>query len=312
VKPKPEPLPEPTTRDEAQALVWAFLKRRLAARRAHPAGIGETANILHRLPGPDGYSLDQSWPADVPLGGNWTTLLGGLLHAWPGSLKQRPSTFPLILDVVHDLQRQGILRPSWDDSNALFITHHGAAVLDRDNIDLPAGDTARVERLRSEFAGLPDLDLIARHYAEAIAAYAASLDYSATVMIGVCYEAGLLLLAREIAAYESRVPGQVPGINKHHRPVLPRVAAGDYVRASSLEALVYDVLCAIGEGLGGDLEWVKTCLRPTCHFVRSLRNKAGHPTGKAVPRDDIAAHILMLPAFLRRVRSIGETLRGLP
>lgn len=311
MKPTPDPLPEPTTRDEAQALVWAFLKRRLAARRAHPAGIGEHENILLRLPGPNGHAERMSWPADVPLGGGGTTLLGGLLHAWPGSLRPRPETLPLILDVVHDLQRQGVLRPSWDGADALFITHLGAALLDRDDADLPAGDTARVERLRAEFADLPDLDLIARHYAEAIAAYAASLDYSATVMIGVCYEAGLVLLAREIAACDARAAGTLSGLNRHHRAVLPKVSDGDYVPASALEALVHDALSALGGGLGDDLEWVKTCLRPTCHFVRSLRNKAGHPTGKAVPRDDIAAHILMLPAFLRRVQAIRVTLAAL-
>lgn len=67
----------------------------------------------------------------------------------------------------------------------------------------------------------------------------------------------------------------------------------------------------VGVGLGDELEWVKTCLRPTCHFVRSLRNSTGHPTGKAVPRDDVAAHILMLPGFLRRVRAINSLVAGL-
>jgi len=44
----------------------------------------------------------------------------------------------------------------------------------------------------------------------------------------------------------------------------------------------------------------------------TLRNAAGHPTGKAVPRNDIAAHILLLPAFLRRVRSLRSTVAVLP
>lgn len=73
-----------------------------------------------------------------------------------------------------------------------------------------------------------------------------------------------------------------------------------------------DVLCAVCTGLGSDREWVHICLCPTCHFVRSLRNLAGHPTGKAIPATTSPTHILLLPAFLRRVRSLQLTLKGLP
>lgn len=307
MKPRPDPLPEPTSRDEAIALLWAFLKLRLQERRA-VAGIGEPKNIPHRLPGPNGYEQDFGWRADIPLDGEGRSLLGGLLRAYPDSLRPKAATLPMLLDVVADLQRQGILRPSWErDAHALYITGHGAAVLDADDLGLPPGDAGRVARLRAEFSALGDLDLISKHYGEAIAAYDVGLDYSATVMIGVCYEAGLVLLAREIAAYEDRSPGAVPGMNKNHKGSVAKVADGEYVPASALEGLVYDVFCALGPRLGDDLEWVKTCLRPTCYFVRSLRNSAGHPTGKAVPRDDIAAHIMMLPAFFRRVASLQRT-----
>ncbi len=311
MKPKPEPLSEPTTRDEMVAALWAFLKRRLAERRK-VGGIGEAINLHHRLPGPNGYEQDVGWRADVPLGAGGRVLLGGILHAWPDSLRPKPETLPLLMDVVADFQRQGILRPAWEDSPALFITHHGAAVLDADDMGLPAADAGRVARLRAEFPALPDLDTITQHYGEAIAAYEAGLDYSTTVMIGVCYEAGLLILARAIGDFEARAPGQVQGMNRRHREAVGKVQQTEYVAASALEALVYDVCCAVGPGLGDDLEWVRTCLRPTCFFVRSLRNSAGHPTGKVVPRDDIAAHILMLPAYLRRVESIAGTLAGLP
>jgi hypothetical protein len=262
------------------------------------------------MPGPNRHEERFSWHADVPTG-NGRTLLAGLLHVAPNQLQAEPHTLALVLDTVHDFARQGLLRPSYDNHQAFYITHHGATLLDRGDADLPPGDPTRVARLESELAGLPDLDLIARHYAEAIAAYQAQLDYSATVMIGVCYEAGLMLLARAVVDYDQRASKGAPGMNKHHRKHAKSVLAGEYVRASAVEGLVYDVLCAVGTPLGADLEWVKTCLRPTCHFVRSLRNLAGHPTGKAIPRDDIAAHILLLPAFLRRLRSLRSTVATL-
>ncbi len=79
-----------------------------------------------------------------------------------------------------------------------------------------------------------------------------------------------------------------------------------------MEGPIDDVLYAVGTGLGSDRESVQTCLRPTCHFVRSLCNLAGHPTGQAIPATTAPPHILLLPAFLRRVRSLQLTLKGLP
>lgn len=194
----------------------------------------------------------------------------------------------------------------------MYITSHGAGLLDTSDVDLPAGSPERVVRLKAEFAALPSIDLIGRHYAEATAAYAADLNYSGAVMIGVCFEAGILVVARAIARCDARSPGTLVGLNKNHRKVFPAVLAEDYVAASALEDLVYDVLCALPSLDQHDADWVRKGFRPISLFVRSLRNLAGHPTGKEVSRDDVAAHISTLPAFLRRVASITEQVEGLP
>ncbi len=305
------PLPEPNTREEAASLVWSFLKRRLAE-RLRVSGLGYPGGVSHRMPGPNGYEEEMSWRGDIPLGGDGRVFLGGLLRCYPDRLRVKPETAPLVLDVAHDLTRQGILRPVLDGSPALYITRHGAAALQADDVGLPPGDAGRVARLRAEFSGVPDIDLIAKHYAEAIAAYEASLDYAATVMIGVCYEAGILHMARAIAHRQGQAGRESAGMNRNHRSTCEKVSAGEYVPASSVEGMVYDVLCALLQGSDPDLEWVRTCLRPTCFFVRTLRNAAGHPTGKAVARDDIAAHILLLPAFLRQVVSVSAAVSADP
>lgn len=302
MKSRPEPKPEPSSREAVVAQLWAFLKVRLAERRAAGAAVGDPKNVHHRLPGPNGYEEEFGWPADVPAGGN--TLLAAVRHGYPGAIRSSTLALSLVEDAVHDLVRQGILRPSWESAAAFYITHDGAAALDRDDADLPPGDAGRVGRLRSEFAGLAEIDLLTRHYGEAIAAYDAGLDYSATVMIGVCYEAGLISIACALAEWERAAAGGVPGLNSDHRKALKRVDAGEYVPASAVEGAVADALAGMGRSLGESEEWAKTVLRSTCHFVRSLRNSAGHPSGKSIARDDVAAHILLLPAFLRRVRAV--------
>lgn len=312
MKPPPSNIPEPRTREEVMALLWPFLKERLRVRMAN-GGLGNPTLITHRMPGANGYEENFNWHADVPVGGDGSIILAALMKVYPGHLRASQTTLSTVLEVVYDLERQGVLRNSGDRGvHGMYITSHGARLLETTEVDLPAGSAERVVRLKAEFAALPSIDLIARHYAEATAAYAANLNYSGAVMIGVCFEAGILVVARAIARCDARSPGTLVGLNKNHKKVLPAVLNEDYVAASALEDLVYDVLCAMPSLDQHDADWVRKGFRPISLFVRSLRNLAGHPTGKEVSRDDVAAHISTLPAFLRRVASITGQVERLP
>lgn len=307
----------PTNHEQVRQMLWVYLKGRRAARKGAGAALGdwtripvpqvkmETGQVMN--PGPEPY--------DISLQGDGRILLATMLGVWPGDLPNEDSipVQPLVLDETADLVRMGVLRAHTGATDAYVITPHGAVCLDADDRDLPPFSQERVQQLRNRFAGAPDLDLLARHYGEAIAAYHAGLDLSATVMIGACYELGLHQVARALVAYDGRIEGKVPGTNNADRQALKTIGKGKPVQASKVEDLVHDVLVnGFGADLGEDLEWAKTCLRPNGHFVRNLRNAAGHPTGRAVDRDQIASYIMLFPDFFGRVRSIVGTVGGLP
>jgi len=308
----------PRNKAEIRHLLWRLLKERLHLRRTIKEPLGATVTaldppLLFRESGE--RVLGQKRRADVELGSDGRTALGDMTGRLSSDLHgdDFDHVLPRVIDEVFELARVGILRPAPGSSDPRFvITPHGAACLAADDRDLPPFSQERVQQLRDRFAGGPDLDLLTRHYGEAIAAYHAGLDLSATVMIGVCYELGLHQVAQALVAYEGRAGGNVPGTNKDDRKVLKAIGTGKPVMASPLENLVHDVLVnGFGADLGDDLEWAKTCLRPNGHFVRNLRNAAGHPTGRAVDRDQIASYIMLFPDFFGRVRSIVGTVEGM-
>lgn len=294
----------PTTRDDVLPLVWTHLKQRLQARRA-AGGTGSLRNVQSIQTGRGGQPRNPTRQVDVSLADNGWDLVGDLMGTHPDDIARddhRPAAFAL--DVVYDFVRQGILRPQ-PGMSGLMITEHGARVLDADDATLPPGDPSRAVVFRAEFAGTPDLDLLCTHYQEAISTYASGFNYSATVMVGVCYELGILQIGRALVARQARAGEELPALNKDSRRTLAKVADDLFVSAGAVEELVYEVLRNMGPVLEkDDMDWVNACFRSTSFFVRGLRNAAGHPTGRAIPRDDVAAHILMFPAFYRRVRSI--------
>ena len=305
----------PTNNEQIRQLLWAYLKDRLATRRQAGVALGDWTRIpVPRLDSKDGVGRSPGdQPFDVTIGGDGRELLGLIIGFWSSDLDQKEiqPVLPLVLDEVAELVRIGVLRPQTGSNHGFVITPHGAACLDADDLDLPPFSQERVQQLRDRFAGVPDLYLLARHYGEAIAAYHAGLDLSATVMIGACYELGLHQVARALVAYDGRIEGKVPGTNNANRQALKTIDKGKPVQASKVENLVHDVLVnGFGADLGADLEWAKTCLRPNGHFVRNLRNAAGHPTGRAVDRDQIAAYIMLFPDFYGRVRSVVGTVGG--
>ena len=308
----------PKEPQELRQALWEHLRERLRIRKEFGAGLGRgpdqrTASWQRS---PRGISSGVSTPGtdDVQVSGAGTILLGEMLGIFPDDLPHQEiqPALPRLLDEAFELVRSGILRPDPSTTYGLTITPHGAACLDADDRDLPPFSQERVQQLRDRFAGAPDLDLLARHYGESIAAYhAGGLDLSSTVMIGACYELGLHQVAQAFVRYEDRTRSKVPGTNGKDRNAVEAIRKGKPVMAGPVENLVHDVLVnGFGADLGADLEWAKTCLRPNGHFVRNLRNAAGHPTGRAVDRDQIAAYIMLFPDFYGRVRSVVGTVGG--
>ena len=185
--------------------------------------------------------------------------------------------------------------------------------MDSDDRDLPPHSAERVAQLRERFRNAPQLDLLAKHYGEAIAAYNVNLDLSATVMIGACYEFGLQEMAKAVVAFRDRSANPLPGVDeKRHKNTMKKLPKGKYVSAANLTSFLSDVFAGgLKAKMGGDQSWLESSLSPNSFFVRRLRNDAGHPTGEPVDHDEVATYIVLFPGFYGRVRSIVATVGGL-
>jgi hypothetical protein len=309
-----QPEPEvPANREELRAALWRFLKERLAARRKAGVALGDAAGEIplprrtHR-----GGVVDLGSPRhDATLDAEGKSLLCQMyLLPYETVPKEFADLTPRLVEEVYLLLQVGVLRPHFA-SLRLFITEHGAFCLDQDLQDMPPTSTERVAAFLEEFAGSPDVDVLARHLGEAVAAYRAGLNLSATVMIGCCYELGLDRLVEAVCTLETRC-GRLPvGVSDLTKGRVKKIKANGRVGAIAKGEMVHDVLVHLAVVEGEDLEWVTTCLNPDFFFVGLLRNAAGHPTGKVITRDQIASHIMLFTACYRRVRSLVATLGGL-
>jgi hypothetical protein len=307
-----QPEPEvPANREELRAALWRFLKERLAARKKAGMPVGDTSAHVPFPSAARGGGV-VSWgplPYDATLDGEgrqqFILHFNVHEHELPSKVMELA---PVLLEEMYELLRAGILRPCPSRPLHLLITEHGAFCLDQELQDMPPASTERVAAFLEEFAGSPDVDVLARHLGEAVAAYRAGLNLSATVMIGCCYELGLGQLADAVCALEARWGSFPTEISRKTRASVVKLRAGKLVGAADQDDLVQEVLTHLSPDLGEDKDWVTTCLPATSFFVRSLRNAAGHPTGKAIPRDQIASHIMLFTAYRRRVCSLVATL----
>lgn len=308
----------PTDRDDIRQRVWELLKARLEQRRRLTPELGTRVDF-----GPpddvNEHGQDRGpipRDADLVMGLDCSELLADLAGIWPDAipLDTRKVAYPRLLDEVYELVRIGVLRPDPGSSTrSMMITAHGAACLDADDPDLPPHSAERVAQLRARFPDAPDLDLLARHYGEAIATYRDSHDLSATVMIGACYELGLREMAEAIVQYRERSASPLPGVDEDaHKKTMKRLRKGKYVSAAKLTDFLAEVFVgSFKSKMGGDQSWLETCLSPHSFFVRRLRNEAGHPTGVPIDRDEVATYIQLFLKFYGRVRSIVATIDGL-
>ena len=310
----------PTTIEEAEEAVWNHLKDRLAVRRQMKVCLGVPAKLPVKMGTQNGAPFSMPINCDITLDSDGGLLLAAIADRRPDELRsvdaQRGGNghvLPLLLDAVNELVRLGVLRCAPVSPQYLFITHQGRAALDADDLGFAVVSDRRVAAFATEFSQKPDFDTIHRHLAEAVAAYRANLDLSATVMTGCCYEMALVQLVRSLATYQTRL-GPLPNLNKKERDDISNSASGAYVAASRLEAASNKTLRAlvpIHAEMKPFNEWIKGSLGGSFYLVRVVRNAAGHPSGQSVSRDEVATHIGLFNSFYRRLILLIAALDGL-
>lgn len=246
---------------------------------------------VRRAPGDDAMSVVEL-DGRVRLGSPWKS------DAGPHTAEERWLRAHAVSELVH----AGMLRQSLSNERVYVVTPHGARCLAKNDPGFPLDITGRVEALRSEFPGAPDLDLLCRYLSEAIEAYRHNLTLAAATMIGCAYELALVQLAT--AVVKKWPPGTIATVTGRLRDAAQRHANGEYAAAGLLADVVYKSLEANSGLLGDEWRWVASCFNPTFFIVRELRNDAGHPSGKAVARDEVFTHMVNLGPTYRHVRAI--------
>lgn len=296
--------PFPDSLDDLRIALWRHLKAAAEKRRAASAEPGQRFPVD---PSVGGGSTEVK--SDVPLGGTIDRFAKVLFGREAEKVSHARTIEHRFETVIHELIMSGILRGDRPPNaqRDYFLTPHGMACLEQDTLQLPLlPDAGRVDKLSRDHQDFPNIDVIVRHYREALAAYLARLDLSATVMIGVCYEAIENTLASAISDFERRHQevGSKPGLRA-------KVAKGEYVPAGRVTAAVTDALPGL-KGLGLDnglVRWGSDTRVPLVALTQSLRNAAGHPTGVVFDRDEIATRLLMLHEHMRRATELLAFLR---
>lgn len=139
-----------------------------------------------------------------------------------------------------EMVHAGHLTPIPGGTKEFYLTLHGIRCLEADDPTFPLDTTGRVEVLRSEFAGAPDLDLMCRYLSEAVEAYRHGLTLASATMIGCAYELALVQLAT--AVVWKWPPGAVPTITGQLKDAAKKHAAGEYAQAGMLADVVYKSL----------------------------------------------------------------------
>jgi len=304
--------PAPTNSIEVRDMLWFMLGDSLAYRRANDIPLGTRMERMIRLHHRNGSPINPIRHADLNMDSEGKIIVGDHLGLWPDEVHGETTPIHhILLEEVAKLVRLGVI-VQYHPTLHFYITTYGTLCLDRDEVGIPITDHRRVERLEKMFAGVPELDIVVRHYAEAVSAYERDLLLSATVMIGCCYECGLVQLAQAVNGYCVRA-GTYHDAPDGLQGALRCVCVEDaYVSAAALDSAVSHVLGIIKKKLGRDKGWVQRCLHPHFNFVIDRRNAAGHPTGKEVSRDELMDHLVLFPNFFERVRSVISTLESLP
>ncbi len=195
--------------------------------------------------------------------------------------------------IFWDLFIEGIVRPGLGDglNNALpfyNITERGKQIL-ADGQQSPYDPDGYLKRLKNDVPTLDDV--VMTYLVEALSTFRIGCLLSSTVAVGCASEKVLLLL---IEAYAARLPE--PRQGKFRKDVEGRMIKRQF------EEFQKHLDSAIKPKLPGDLkDDLDVHVLGVFSLFRSVRNDAGHPTGKQISRDAVNVNIQMFAVYVRHV-----------
>jgi hypothetical protein len=209
-----------------------------------------------------------------------------------------------VREIIWELLVQGVLAPGFNSANLDFpfihVTEYGMRCLEANAI-LPHAPERYLGRLQQRVRQPID-DILITYVRESLLTFLAGHYLAATVMLGVASERCIDLLVEayvDAIADENRKQGFENRIRGAGRSVKRRFdALRDDLLALNLPAELRDAL---------DIQ-----LSGIFTFIRYTRNDAGHPTGRAIDRDEVHGNLLLFPQYCGRVYDLIDHFQANP
>lgn len=175
---------------------------------------------------------------------------------------------------------------------SLHLTDAGRAAADDEEVN-PNNPENYLNRLSKD---VPELSVVARQYTEeALRAYNARLYRASAVMLGVASEAAVLEVASSFATTLSEVESRrfMECIGSRRQNITAKFSAF----REKLQSRKNELPSELKDGL--DLT-----VNSVADLLRTYRNDAGHPTDRAVDRDDAYTHLCLFVRYARRLYAL--------
>lgn len=281
----------PTEFEDVQGALLRFLRQHWRQRRGIPDG--------------NPYA---DWDRDSTKVAEVMGLAAGTAPPHYNEISERdyPAFYRAMDAALWSLVRFGILYPRPRGELYEFnLTPLGRVAMDSEDVRLPLDASRTADRFATEFASVPDADVIERYLRQAALSVQHDLNLAGATMLGCAYEKALLQIADAICA--KYAPSYaIPGVTTAHRDALEAhrsAGAGKFPPIFKIADAVEAVLR--GASLPKDEKfWVSSSFGNTFFYVRTLRNAAGHPSGAEVPMEDVIRHLSFFLADYTHIQRI--------
>jgi hypothetical protein len=201
-----------------------------------------------------------------------------------------------VQSILWDLIIEGIIRPGRNDglNNDLpffHVSEFGKNVLSN-GPQSPYDPDGYLKRLQND---IPALDpVIITYLNEALHTFRIGCLLSSTVTLGCASEKAFLLL---VDAYATALPATQQ--DKFRKETENRMIKRQFEEFN--KRLESHLKAKLTGDVKDDLE---VTLMGVFAMMRNMRNDAGHPTGKTVPREAVYANLTVFPTYLRKIYSL--------
>lgn len=199
----------------------------------------------------------------------------------------------IILDIIHELVTNNILRPGIDRSNCKYpwlgLTEYGKKCIEEENL-LPFDPEGYIKEVKDQIPNIDDVVLT--YLSESISTYNRNCLLSSTITLGAASERAMLLL---IDAFVDSVQ------DSEKKERLQRKMEKNLFIYSKYKIFMEE-FDKIKKTLPDDLKKnVETYLEGIFGFIRINRNNTGHPTGMKVKKKVIYSNLQIFADYGKRI-----------